>query len=148
LAQANIVRVARIARNEHSNPLNRPPIAQQLYNLPQLTLEIQFSFDSAIIKPASYLVLGRIADAMYHPYLLGYRFLIVGHTDATGKRSYNLKLSQERAGAIHDVLVTNFRIAPQRLLSVGLGEEQLRDPKHLNAAINRRVQIVTIGKVR
>lgn len=137
----------RISRNDYSKAINRPPIAQQLYNLPQMTLEIQFNFDSAIINPKSYPSLGRITDAMYHPYLLGYRFLIVGHTDATGKRRYNLQLSQERADAIREALITTFRIAPERLLSVGLGAEQLRDPQHPNASINRRVQIVTIGKV-
>lgn len=135
------------ARQPDGNAVNRPPIAQQLYNLPQLTLQIEFNFDSAIIKPSSYPALGRIADTLYHPYLLGYRFLVVGHTDAKGKRTYNLKLSQERADAIREALVTTFRIDPRRLLSVGLGEEQLQDPKHPDAAVNRRVQIVTIGKM-
>ncbi len=135
------------ARQPDGSAVDRPPIAQQLYNLPQITLQIEFNFDSAIIKPSSYPALGRIADTLYHPYLLGYRFLVVGHTDAKGKRDYNLKLSQERADAIREALVTTFRIDPRRLLAVGLGEEQLQDPKHPDAAVNRRVQIVTIGKM-
>lgn len=138
----------RIKRRADSNPVNRPPIAKMLYDLPQLTVAIQFNFDSAIINPSSYPTLGRIADAMYHPMLLGYRFLVVGHTDATGKREYNLALSQRRADSIREALVTTFRIQPQRILAVGLGEEQLQDPKNPKAAINRRVQIVTIGKIR
>jgi len=32
-----------------------------------------------------------------------YKFLVVGHTDATGKREYNLNLSQRRADAIQEV---------------------------------------------
>jgi outer membrane protein OmpA-like peptidoglycan-associated protein len=134
------------ARQPDGSAVGRPPIAQHLYNLPQLTLQIEFNFDSAIIKPSSYPALGRIADTLYHPYLLGYRFLVVGHTDAKGRRDYNLKLSQERADAIREALVTTFRIAPQRLLAVGLGEEQLQDAKNPDAAVNRRVQIVTTGK--
>lgn len=136
------------ARQPDNNAIDRPPIAQQLYNLPQITLQIDFNFDSAIIKPSSYPALGRIADTLYHPVLLGYRFLIVGHTDAKGKRLYNLKLSQERADAVREALVSVFRIDPRRLLDVGLGEEQLQDPKHPDAAVNRRVQIVTIGKMK
>ena len=75
-----------------------------------------------------------------------YKFLVVGHTDATGKREYNLNLSQKRADAIQEALATSFKISPQRIQAVGLGEEQLQDPAHPAAAINRRVQIVTIGK--
>jgi len=131
-----------------SNALNRPPIAEQLFKLPQFTVEIQFNLDSAIIRHESYRTLGRIADALYHPTLLEYKFLVVGHTDATGKREYNLNLSQKRAEAIQEALTTTFKISPQRVQAVGLGEEQLQDPAHPAAAVNRRVQIVTIGKIR
>jgi OOP family OmpA-OmpF porin len=140
--------LARARSNADGNALNRPPIAEQLFKLPQLTVEVQFNLNSAIIRPASYPTLGRIADALYHPYLLGYRFLIVGHTDATGKREYNLDLSQKRADAIREALVTVYRIPPGRLLSVGLGEEQLQDSAQPAAAVNRRVQIVTVAPVR
>ena len=66
-----------------------------------------------------------MADALYHPYLQGYRFLIVGHTDAEGIREYNLKLSQQRADAIRAALINPFGISPSRIEAVGLGEEQL-----------------------
>jgi OmpA-OmpF porin, OOP family len=64
----------------------------------------------------------------------------------TGKREYNLTLSQKRADAIRDALVTTFRIPAQRVQAVGLGEEQFQDRENPTAPINRRVQIVTIGK--
>ena len=131
-----------------SSALNRPPIAEQLFKLPQFTVEIQFNLDSAIIRHESYRTLGRIADALYHPTLLDYKFLVVGHTDATGKREYNLNLSQKRADAIQEALITTFKISPQRVQAIGLGEEQLQDPAHPAAAVNRRVQIVTIGKIK
>lgn len=142
------IALERIKREGGQSAVNRAPIAEMLYNLPQLTVEIQFNLNSAVIKPASYPTLGRIADALYHPQLSGYRVLVVGHTDATGKREYNLTLSEKRAAAIHEALVTTFRVPPQRVLSVGLGEEQLQDRGHPEAAVNRRVQIVTVGKVR
>ena len=80
----------------------------------------QFDEDSPIVRPESYRVVGRIADTLYHPALLPYKFLIVGHTVATGKREYNLTLSQRRADAIRDVLVTTFKISPKRLQAIGL----------------------------
>jgi hypothetical protein len=32
------------------------------------------------------------------------------------------------------------------LEAVGMGEEQLRDPKHPTSGVNRRVQLINIGK--
>jgi OmpA-OmpF porin, OOP family len=128
-------------------PLKRLPIAVQLLQLPQLAVEIQFDSDSPIVRPEAYRTLGRIADTLSHPTLLPYKFLIVGHAESTGKREYNLTLSQRRADAIRNVLVTTFRISPKRLQAVGLGEEQLLDAAHPNAAINQRIQVISIGKV-
>src|SRR3979411_1742213 len=127
-------------------PLKRPPVAAQLLKLPKLVVEIQFDEDSPIVRPESYRALGRIADTLYHPTLLPYKFLIVGHTAATGKREYNLTLSQRRADAIRDVLVTTFKISPKRLQAIGLGEEQLLDAAHPTATTNHRIQVATVGK--
>ena len=126
--------------------LNREPLFEQLNNLAQFTIAVQFDFNSARIRPDSFRAVGLMADALYHPYLQGYRFLIVGHTDAVGSREYNLKLSQQRADAIRDALISPFGISPTRLEAVGLGEEQLLDPQHPEAAANRRVQLINIGK--
>ena len=139
--------LGRIKAAPGQTPLNRPSIAEELLKLPQLTVEIQFNPDSDVIRPESYKTLGRIADALWHPYLLEYRVLVVGHTDATGRREDNLKLSQRRAAAIREALVTTFRISSRRVIAVGLGEEQLRDATNPRAATNRRVQLIVIGKL-
>jgi outer membrane protein OmpA-like peptidoglycan-associated protein len=70
----------------------------------------------------------------------------VGNTDAKGSREYNLKLSQERADAIRAALIDPFGIAPSRIEAVGLGEEQLLNAANPEAAENRRVQLINIGK--
>lgn len=126
--------------------MNREPLFQQLNNLAQFTIAVQFDFNSARIRPDSFRAVGLMADALYHPYLQGYRFLIVGHTDAVGSREYNLKLSQQRAEAIRDALINPFGISSARIEAVGLGEEQLLEPQHPEAAANRRVQLINIGK--
>jgi flagellar motor protein MotB len=41
--------------------------------------------------------------------------------------------------------VTTFRISAKRLQAIGLGEEQLLDPAHPNAATNQRIQIATVA---
>jgi outer membrane protein OmpA-like peptidoglycan-associated protein len=127
-------------------PLKRPPVAVQLRKLPHLNLDIQYNPDSPVIRPESYRTLGRLADALYDPRLLPYGFLIVGHTDATGRREINLTLSQRRADSIRDVLVTTFKISSKRIQAVGLGEEQLQDAEHPKAAVNQQIEIVTVRK--
>ena len=112
----------------------------------QFTVAVNFDLNSARIRPDSFRVIGHMADALYHPYLQGYRFLIVGHTDATGSREHNLRLSQRRAEAVRAALINPFGIAPSRIEAVGLGEEQLLNRAQPGAAENRRVQLVNIGK--
>jgi OmpA-OmpF porin, OOP family len=124
--------------------LKRPPVAAPLLKLPRFSVDVQFNPDTPVIRPESYRTLGRIADVLSDPSLLRYGFLIVGHTDASGRRDFNLTLSQRRADAIRDVLVTTFRISAKRLQAVGLGEEQLQDAMHPAAAANRQIEVVTV----
>jgi outer membrane protein OmpA-like peptidoglycan-associated protein len=126
--------------------LKRPRIAPELLKLPQLLVEVQFDPDSAIVRPQSYQTLGLIADALVRAAMLPYGFLIVGRTEAAGKREYNLTLSQRRADSIRDVLVTTFKISPKRIQAIGLGEEQLQDANQPASLVNRQIQIVTIAK--
>ncbi len=127
-------------------PLKRPPVATELLKLPRIAFEIQFDPDSSIIRPESYQTLGRIADALIRSTLLPYGFLIVGHTESTGKREYNLTLSQRRADSIRDALVTTFKISPKRLQALGLGEEQLQDSARPAAPVNQQLEVVTVAK--
>ena len=135
--------------NIRNYPGALPPRAlnfPQLANLAQFTVEINFNFNSAVIRPESYRDVGAIADALHNPILLGYGFLVLGHTDSVGGRMYNVGLSQRRAEAIVAALVDPFGVNPAILQPVGMGEEQLRDPKHPTSGVNRRVQLVNIGK--
>jgi outer membrane protein OmpA-like peptidoglycan-associated protein len=127
--------------------INREPLSEELNKLAQLTIAIQFDFNSARIRPQSYRSVGLMADALYHPYLLGYRFLVIGHTDGKGSREYNLKLSQQRADAIREALINPFGIDARRIEAIGLGEEQLLNRSNPEAAQNRRVQLINIGRM-
>jgi outer membrane protein OmpA-like peptidoglycan-associated protein len=127
------------------NAASPPPALQALSTLPYLTVLIEFDLNSDRIRPASYQTVGYIADALHHPLLLGYRFAVVGHTDASGSRKLNLDLSQRRAGAVFEALTTTFQVPADRLVAVGFGEEQLRDPSNPNDAANRRVQLLNLG---
>ena len=97
-------------------------------------------------RPEAYHPPGRAADALVNATLLPYNFLIVGHSDATGRREANVLLSQRRADAIRDVLVNTFKISSKRLQSLGLGEEQFIDSAHPTSPANLQIQILTIAR--
>ncbi|MHC2468798.1 OmpA family protein [Bradyrhizobium embrapense] len=146
LRQQALERSRSRSRNEPP-PSSRPPIAPDLTKLPTFNADIRFDVDTPIVLPDSYVTVGRIADALTHSTLLPYTFLIVGHIESGGRRDNNVLLSQRRADAIRDILVNTFKIAPKRLQSVGLGEEQLLDPAKPNAPVNNQVQIMLVGKL-
>jgi OmpA-OmpF porin, OOP family len=137
----------RIKARADLNPVKRPLISRELNRLPRIDVDIQFNPDSPVIRPESYRTIGRIADALTNPALMSFTFLIVGRMDANGRRDNNLALSQRRAEAIRDALVTTFRISSKRVLAVGLGEEQLVDANNPKAAVNQQAQIVTLREV-
>lgn len=130
-----------------TNSVSQSDLIKKLFSLAQITVQIQFALNSDIIRPESYAAIGAIADAMHDPILRGYRFAVVGNTDATGTRAYNLKLSQERADAIVQALVNLYRVSPARLEAIGLGQEALQNPAKPDDPVNRRVQIFNIGPV-
>jgi len=69
-------------------------------------------------------------------------FMIEGHTDSTGSKGLNNKLSAKRAAAVKDYLVQN-GIDASRLDSKGFGEDNPIDTNKTRAgrANNRRVEI-------
>ncbi len=52
------------------------------------------------------------------------RVVIEAHTDSSGDRMANLKLSQKRADSVRHYLIDHFKIDPFRIEAVGFGEEK------------------------
>jgi len=68
---------------------------------------------------------------------------IEGHTDSRGSSDYNAQLSQRRAEAVRNFLVTN-GVAPERITAQGMGEDY---PIATNSSAsgrqqNRRVEVI------
>lgn len=103
---------------------------------------ITFDTDSASIKPESDQALGEIAKLLQGDPSL--KVFVVGHTDGTGSIDHNLKLSQDRAQAVVQVLVSGHGIAPSRLRSYGCGPYAPVDSNdnEEGRAKNRRVELV------
>jgi outer membrane protein OmpA-like peptidoglycan-associated protein len=102
---------------------------------------VLFFYDQTRIKPESFEHLDRVVAILNdHPQVRKVR--IVGHTDTRATDEYNQKLSEGRAKAVYDYLVTK-GIAAERLEWVGKGEsEPLVVPEKSEAdyQLNRRVE--------
>jgi len=103
---------------------------------------IYFDFASDKIKPESEAVLREIADALKHN--PDWKLRVEGHTDNVGGDDYNMDLSQRRAEAVKQALVTRYHIAAERLTPQGFGATR---PKESNDTLygrarNRRVELV------
>jgi OmpA-OmpF porin, OOP family len=146
LKQKIIERSRSRAKNE-PEPSKRPPIAPELRDFPTFNVAIHFDVDTPIILPESYETVGRIADALVNAPLLPFSFLIVGHSDSTGRREANVILSQRRADALREVLANTFKISAKRIQSLGVGEEQFIDQAHPTSPVNLQIQILTIAKL-
>lgn len=114
-------------------------------DLPSIDVEVFFAYDSAALLPQALPKLITLGQALSDPELRGSSFLIAGHTDAHGSDGYNLELSNARAEAVKRFLISNFDLEPESLITLGFGEEQLKNPYSPFSGENRRVQIVNVA---
>lgn len=103
--------------------------------------DIHFATGSAVIEPESADALGIIASYLNET---SGGFYIVGHTDDTGSLASNIELSDDRAAAVKDALVSVHGIAADRLETRGVGPlaPVSNNTGEAGRALNRRVEIV------
>lgn len=102
---------------------------------------IYFDFDSATIRPESEVVLQQIAGILRkNP---DWKLNVSGHTDNIGGDAFNMGLSERRAAAVKDALVTRYKIAPDRLATHGYGASRPIESNDTmeGRARNRRVEL-------
>lgn len=101
-----------------------------------------FTPGSTRLAPSAKPVLERLATAVaLYP---GAAIAIEGHTDSSGDSAANQRLSQGRAEAVRNYLVSQLQVAPGRLTAVGCGDTR---PVASNASAegrrqNRRIELV------
>lgn len=102
---------------------------------------IYFDFDSSTIKPESEVVLKQISDILHNNPT--WKLSVAGHTDNVGDGVFNQSLSERRAVSVKNALVTEYKIAPDRLSTSGYGASQPIDTNTTveGRARNRRVEL-------
>lgn len=107
-----------------------------------LSGSVLFASAKSELLPAAQVKLNEVADALTKQDPLS-KMVVEGHTDSQGAAAYNQDLSQKRAQAVRDYLVTR-GIASDRVSAVGLGSTRsIADNASAEGrANNRRVEIV------
>ena len=103
---------------------------------------IYFDFNKAEVKPESDPTIEQIAKLLKETPAL--KLLVAGHTDNVGGFSFNMDLSQRRAGAVVSALSARHGIAKDRLMPVGVSFASPVAPNKTEEgrAKNRRVELV------
>lgn len=105
-----------------------------------VNLALNFGLDSDKLSDKDKLLLKNVADAMNEIQLKRVLFAVVGHTDNSGARNYNLELSCSRAFIVSQYLAA-LGVDPSRITAYGFGPDQ---PIEKSAGVNpknRRVEI-------
>jgi len=101
---------------------------------------VTFRSGSAVVSPASAAVLTRVAEALIaNPTV---KVEVQGHTDNSGARAGNLRISQQRADAVRQYLISR-GVDGSRITAKGYGPDQPLVPNTTpaNRTQNRRVEL-------
>ncbi|MBL0225360.1 MAG: outer membrane beta-barrel domain-containing protein [Geobacteraceae bacterium] len=82
--------------------------------------DVHFDFDQSTLKPEAKQILKRNVQTLKDNPRAKVR--IAGYTSASGTREYNQKLSERRAAAVEEYLISEGVIKPGRLTTIGYGE--------------------------
>jgi outer membrane protein OmpA-like peptidoglycan-associated protein len=102
---------------------------------------IAFRSGKSTIEPSSFPVLAKVNDAI--TLFPAASLTVEGHTDSEGSDSANLLLSQDRADAVRQYLVSNLGVSAEKVSSVGYGESKpiANNETDSGRARNRRIDV-------
>jgi uncharacterized repeat protein (TIGR01451 family) len=128
------------AQREHAFETPSPIAAKRKL---EITQNIQFETNRAVLRPESYPVLDDVASILLERPEI--EIQIVGHTDDVGGAAANLRLSRERAGAVKKYLAGK-GIGPTRMEAIGKGatEPVATNATETGRSANRRVEFVIV----
>jgi OOP family OmpA-OmpF porin len=126
-----------------------PPAPQPMPAPPARDFLVFFDFDSTEIRPDSATILDDVLEAFAAartqalPREIETTITLVGHADRSGPDAYNQGLSERRANAVRDYLVTQGNLNPSDITTSGRGETDPRvpTPDGVREQENRRVEI-------
>ncbi len=127
------------------DPVVRVKVAMEGdFLVPRLILDSSLLFDSgsAALKAG---IIGEFENVANFIKFQTPSKLIEGHTDSDGDEDYNNNLSLQRAGAVREMLISEYEfITPDMLEAKGYGEERplYDNDTDENKSLNRRIEFV------
>jgi OOP family OmpA-OmpF porin len=135
-------------------PKPAPAPAPQVQKI-TLASKALFDFDKAVLKPEGKAAIDTEIIAKLKDVQKLELVLVTGHTDRIGSQAYNQKLSERRADAVRDYLVSK-GVAKDKIETLGMGKTQpvpgvtctMTAMKELIACLapNRRVEVEVKGE--
>jgi OmpA-OmpF porin, OOP family len=132
-----------------------PPPAPGLQKI-TLASKALFDFDKAVLKPEGMAAIDRDVISKLSGVTRLELVLVTGHTDPIGTQAYNQKLSERRANAVRDYLVSK-GVAKDKIETLGMGKTQpvpglvcnQKNFKELVACLapDRRVEVEVKGEM-
>lgn len=130
-----------VVEKKEEPPPPPPPAVEVKDEKIELNEKVQFEFAKATLLPASKTLLDQVATVLNeHPEIEKVR--IEGHTDNEASDAYNLRLSNNRAAAVRNYLMSK-GVAGKRMESKGFGETKpiADNTTPEGRETNRRVEI-------
>lgn len=114
---------------------------QQIEEIEKNFNAAEFVAGKAELSEDAKFVLHDLAKMMQkHPEL---KLQLVGHTSAEGDAKFNQKLSEQRAQAAVDFMISR-GIDPSRLEAIGKGSSELKNAENPKASENRRTEFIVV----
>jgi outer membrane protein OmpA-like peptidoglycan-associated protein len=107
--------------------------------------DVLFDFNKYTLKPGAREKMAKVSGILLaYP---GLKIQLEGHTDSIGSDEYNQKLSEERAGAVREYLVSQ-GVPANTVTAIGFGKSQPVESNDTAAGRqkNRRVEMVVSGE--
>jgi len=139
LSEASVdVKASFDASNDPLDDLSEEQCAERFEVLSQ-SGGIFFETASAKLDPKSVDALTNVIDVVNRCSQV--KLIVAGHTDSTGSRKSNQKLSEQRAQSVSEYMISN-KVDRQRLSAVGFGETKPLVPNNTrsNRERNRRIE--------
>jgi OmpA-OmpF porin, OOP family len=131
-----------IAQIEASFSPNEARVYRQADDLVISLTGITFPVAKSTIEPSSFGLLAKVRDAI--KMFPNASLIVEGHTDGDGTDSANLILSQDRADAVKQYMVSNMGLNAEKISSIGYGESRpvASNQNAEGKARNRRIDLV------
>ena len=110
--------MAEAFRSEHPEGTDLAALAKK----ESIDLDISFAPNRSTIDPQYDADMKQAAAFIAaHP---GVKIAVEGHTDSTGSKATNKRLSQKRADTVRWIMVRDYGVDPKRIVATGFGESQ------------------------